>query len=186
MGTRFYILILLFMSSVINLNAQNEISVDTTSFCYLNGITQQAQAIYEYRITNNSNEDYLTWVSLAPINNKSDIELVHEYFKSRKGDFNFIEMMYENLLDKRPISIGFSFVKNITVSKTFSYFIDKADTKFYKERIVILKKKDVEQYLRMQIDEKYFFKSSCIYLIGKNSSNIDGSVTGRRSTQQTK
>lgn len=111
MGTRFYILILLFMSSVINLNAQNEISVDTTSFCYLNRITQQAQAIYEYRITNNSSEDYLTWVSLAPINNKSDIELVHEYFKSRKGDFNFIEMMYENLLDKRPISIGFSFVK---------------------------------------------------------------------------
>lgn len=111
MGTRFYILILLFMSSVINLNAQNEISVDTTSFCYLNGITQQAQAIYEYRITNNSNEDYLTWGSLAPISNKSDIELVHEYFKSRKGDFSFIEMMYENLLDKRPISIGYSFVK---------------------------------------------------------------------------
>lgn len=81
MGTRFYILILLFMSSVINLNAQNEISVDTTSFCYLNGITQQAQAIYEYRITNNSNEDYLTWGSLAPISNKSDIELVHEYLK---------------------------------------------------------------------------------------------------------
>lgn len=186
MGTRFYILILLFMSSVINLNAQNEISVDTTSFCSLNGITQQAQAIYEYRIINNSNEDYLTWVSLAPINNKSDIELVHEYFKSRKGDFNFIEMMYENLLDKRPISIGFSFVKNITVGKTFSYFIDKADTKFYKERIVILKKKDVEQYLKMQIDEKYFFKSSCIYLIGKNSSNIDSSVTGRQSTQQEK
>lgn len=184
MGTRFYILILLFMSSVINLNAQNEISVDTTSFCYLNGITQQAQAIYEYRITNNSNEDYLTWVSLVPINNKSDIELVHEYFKSRKGDFNFIEMMYENLLDKRPISIGYSFVKNITVGKTFSYFIDKADTKFYKERIVILKKKDVEQYLKMQIDEKYFFKSSCIYLIGKNSNNIDGSVTSRRSAQQ--
>lgn len=186
MGTRFYILILLFMSIVINLNAQNEISVDTTSFCYLNGITQQAQAIYEYRITNNSNEDYLTWGSLAPISNKSDIELVHEYFKSRKGDFSFIEMMYENLLDKRPISIGYSFVKNIAVGKTFSYFIDKADAKFYKERIVILKKKDVEQYLRMQIDEKYFFKSSCIYLIGKNSSNIDSSVTGRQSTQQEK
>lgn len=58
------------------------------------------------------------------------------------------------------------FCQNITVGKTFSYFIDKADTKFYKERIVILKKKDVEQYLKCRL-MKIFFKSSCIYLIGK-------------------
>lgn len=154
------------MFSVIALNAQNKIVVDTLSFCYLNGITQQSQAVYEYRITNNSGEDYLTWVSLVPINNKSDMELVHDYFRRRKGDFNLIEMMHENLLDKRPISIGYSFIKNISVGKTFSYFIDQADARFYRERIVFLKKKEVEQYLRMQIDEKYFFDFSSIFLMG--------------------
>lgn len=166
MRTRCYILFLLFMFSVITLNAQNKIVVDTLSFCYLNGITQQSQAVYEYRITNNSGEDYLTWVSLVPINNKSDMELVHDYFRRRKGDFNLIEMMHENLLDKRPISIGYSFIKNISVGKTFSYFIDQADARFYRERIVFLKKKEVEQYLRMQIDEKYFFDFSSIFLMG--------------------
>lgn len=75
--------------------------------------------------------------------------------------------MFENLLEKRPTSIGYSFVKNIAVGKTFSYFIPKADSKFYQERIVLIKKKEVEKYLRMQIDEQYFFKLSCVFLIGK-------------------
>lgn len=171
MRIRFYILFGLFMFSVIKLNAQHKISVDTISFCYFNGITQQPQTVYEYRITNNSSEDYLSWVSLVPINNKSNIEVVYDFFKMRKGDFNLIEMMCENLLDKRPINIGFSFIKNIAIGKTFSYIITQTDAKFYQERIVLLKKKEVEQYLKMQIDEKYFFKLSYIILIGKKRQN---------------
>lgn len=172
MGIRFYILFLLFMYAGINLKAQHKISVDTIPFCYFNGITQQTLSFCEFLITNNSSEDYLTWVSLTPINNKSNIELVHDFFKRRKGDFNLVEMMYEDLLDKQPINIGHSFVKNISAGKTFSYIIDKADAEFYQERIVFLKKKEVEQYLRMRIDEKYFFNSSFILLIGKNNGNI--------------
>lgn len=67
-------------------------------------------------------------------------------------------MMYENLLDEGPINIGYSFIKNITAGKTFSYFIAKTDIKsnLYQGRIVLIKKKEVEQYLKIQIDEKYF------------------------------
>ena len=67
-------------------------------------------------------------------------------------------MMYENLLDKQPISIGYSFIKNITVGKKFSYFIAQTSEKsnLYQKRIVLIKKREVEQYLNMQIDEKYF------------------------------
>lgn len=74
-----------------------------------------------------------------------------------------IEMMCENLLDKRPINIGFSFIKNIAIGKTFSYIITQTDAKFYQERIVLLKKKEVEQYLKMQIDEKYFLNYRTLF-----------------------
>ena len=86
-------------------------------------------------------------------NNRTNIELIHDYFKKRKGDFNLIEMMCENLLNKQSINIGYSFIKNITANETFSYFIAKNEkaSNFYSERIVLIKKKDVEQYLKMEI-----------------------------------
>jgi hypothetical protein len=169
MKTVIYIFFSAFMFCTMNLNAQCQIQIDTISFCYFNGITEQTQIIDKYQITNNSNEDYLTWISLVPKNNKSNIELTHDFFKKRKGDFNLIEAMYENLLDGRPIIIGYSFIKNIAVGETFSYFIAKTEIKsnFYQGRIVLIKKKEVEQYLRMQIHEKYFFKLPSIFLTEK-------------------
>lgn len=169
MKTIIYIFFLTFLVCTMDLNAQCQIHIDTISFCYFNGITEQTEIIDKYQIANNSNEDYLTWVSLVPKNDKSNIELMHDFFKKRKGDFNLIEMMYENLLDGQPVSIGYSFIKNITVGETFSYFIAKTETKsnLYQGRIVLIKKKEVEQYLKMQIDEKYFFKLSSIFLTEK-------------------
>lgn len=77
-------------------------------------------------------------------------------------------MMYDNLLNKQSTCIGYSFVKHIAVGKTFSYFISKSDTEFYAKRIVIIKKKEVEECLRIQIDERCFFNLSCIFLTEKN------------------
>ena len=98
MKIKVYITSLLFFLVGMKINAQNEIHVDTISFCYFNGITKQAQNINEIQVTNNSNEDYLTWISLIPINKKSSNDLIYDFFKKRKGDFNWIEMMYDNLL----------------------------------------------------------------------------------------
>lgn len=161
-----YIVFSIFLLYVMDLNAQCPIHIDTTSFCYFNGITERNQTIDNYQITNNSKEDYLTWVSLTPINNRTNVELMHDFFKQRKGDFSLIEMMNENLLHQQPISIGYSFIKNISIGETFSYFIARADTKssLYQGRIVLIKKKEVEQYLKMQIDKKYFFELSSIFL----------------------
>ena len=169
MKTIIYIFFSTFLFCAMDLNAQCQIHTDTISFCYFNGITEQTQIIDNYQITNNSNEEYLTWVSLVPTNNKSNIELIQDFFKKRKGDFSLIEMMYENLLDEGPINIGYSFIKNITAGKTFSYFIAKTDIKsnLYQGRIVLIKKKEVEQYLKIQIDEKYFFKLPSIFLTEK-------------------
>ena len=131
------------MFCAMNLNAQSPIEIDTVSLRYVNGFTNQHEIVDEYRMTNHSNEEYITWVSLEPTNDKSNIELVHDFFKKIKGDFSYIQAMYEELLDNRPSITGYS------------------------ERIVLMKGSEVEQYLRLQIEEKYFFKPSSIVLTGK-------------------
>lgn len=147
-------------------NAQCQIQIDNTEINYFNEITGKNEIIEDYRITNNSNEEYLTWVSLEPINERTNTELVHDYFKKRKGDFSFLEAMFENLLDEQPTTIGYSFIKNINPGETFHYYIAKNDKSsvFYRERIVLIKRKEVEQYLRMQINDKYFYESPSIIL----------------------
>ena len=88
MKIKIYIASLLFSLVGMKIKAQNEIHVDTIPFCYFNGITKQAQNINEIQVTNNSSEDYLTWISLVPINNKSNNDLIYDFFKKKKGDFN--------------------------------------------------------------------------------------------------
>lgn len=134
MKTRVHILFLTFLLYTVTLNAQRLIQIDTISVNYFNGITKKNEIIDNYQITNNSDEDYLTWVSLVPINNRTNIELIHDYFKKRKGDF---------------------IAKN-----------EKASN-FYSERIVLIKKKDVEQYLKMEIGNQYFYQFPNIFLIEK-------------------
>ena len=166
MKTKVHILLLTLLPVVTACNAQRQIHIDTVAVSYYNGITDKNEIIEEYLIKNNSNEDYLTWVSLEPINERTDTELVHDYFKKRKDDFSLIEAMFENILDEQPTIIGYSFIKNIKPGETFSYYISQNETvsNFYQERIVLIKRKEVEQYLRMQIDDKYFYESPSIIL----------------------
>ena len=154
MKTMVYIFFSFFMFCAMNLNAQSPIEIDTVSLRYVNGFTNQHEIVDEYQMTNHSNEEYITWVSLEPTNDKSNIELVHDFFKKIKGDFSYIQAMYEELLDNRPSITGYSFIKKIAPGETFTYFIVKTDpeSNFYSERIVLMKGSEVEQYLRMQIE----------------------------------
>lgn len=168
MKTINYIFLSAFLFCTITSNAQC-VHIDTVSFRYYNGITSQTQIIDNYQITNSTNEEYLTWVSLVPTNNKSNIELIRDFFKKRKGDFSLMEMMYEKLLDEQPISIGYSFIKNVAAGETFSYFIAKTDpiSTFYQDRIVVIRRREVEQYLKIDIEKKYFFQLTSIFLTEK-------------------
>jgi hypothetical protein len=169
MKIRAHIFLLTLLMVVTACDPQRQIHIDTTEVSYFNGITGKNEIMESYRITNNSDEDYFTWVSLEPINERTNTELIHDYFKKRKGDFSFLEAMFENLLDEQPTVIGYSFIKNINPGETFHYFIAKNEKSsvFYRERIVLIKRKEVEQYLRMQIDDKYFYESSSIILTEK-------------------
>ncbi len=161
-----YILLSIFTFCNVELYAQCLLQIDTVSYSYFNGITGHKQIIDNYKITNNSNEEYFTWVSLVPVNNKSNIELIRDFFKIRKGDFNYVEIMYEEFTNMSS-DIGYTFIKKISPNETFSYFIAKTNSSstFYKDRIVIIKKNEVEQFLKLQVVERYFFQLSSIFLI---------------------
>lgn len=66
MKTMVYIFFSFFMFCAMNLNAQSPIEIDTVSLRYVNGFTNQHEIVDEYRMTNHSNEEYITWVSLEP------------------------------------------------------------------------------------------------------------------------
>ena len=156
MKIKIIILFLAFLFYAVTLNAQNQIRIDTISVNYFNGITKKKEIIDIYQIKNDSDEDYLTWVSLAPINNRTNTKLIRDYFIKTKGDYNLIGMMNDNLLTLNSMcEIGYTFLKDIPPSETFSYFVAKnrIESRFYRERIVIIKKKEVERYLKM-IKEK--------------------------------
>ena len=84
MKTMVYVFFSFFMFCAMNLNAQSPIEIDTVSLRYVNGFTNQHEIVDEYRMTNHSNEEYITWVSLEPTNDKSNIELVHDFFKEQQ------------------------------------------------------------------------------------------------------
>ena len=157
-----------------NLTA-NSVYIDTVYCNYYNNLVKQKQLIVNYKLKNISDEDYLTWVSITPVEKKSDRELVYEFFKQRKGDFSWLQMMYEGLLETQIMNVGYSFIKNIHPNETFSYYVCKIDKKsfFYEDRIVIIQKKKVEQYLKEKLDDKYFFQLPYIVLIdGKIESSM--------------
>ena len=157
MKIKIIILFLAFLFYAVTLNAQNQIRIDTISVNYFNGITKKKEIIDIYQIKNDSDEDYLTWVSLAPINNRTNTKLIRDYFIKTKGDYNLIGMMNDDLLTLNSMcEIGYTFLKDIPPSETFSYFVAKnrIESRFYRERIVIIKKKEVERYLKMIIDKK--------------------------------
>lgn len=169
--SRIYFLIVVFVTMVSS--ARCGVRIDTVSLNYDNGIVEKKQIVVNYQLTNGSNEDYLTWVSLTPIGKKSDKELIYEFFKQRKGDFTWLQMMYEGLLETQPVNVGYSFVKNISPNGTFSYYVCKTDetSTFYEDRIVIIQREKVERYLREKIDDKCFFQLPYIVLTEGEADN---------------
>lgn len=166
MKTIIHILFPIVLFCGMNPSAHSQIYIDTTSFSNFNWLTKQKQTVKKYRITNNSDEDYLTWVETIPVDGQDTEFLITYYFFKPIGDFSFGALMYDHAKTD-PACIGATFLKNISAGKSFSYFIIKTDIKsnFYEDRIVIMKRSEVEQFLKIHIDEEYLYQSPDIFLI---------------------
>ena len=165
MKNRYYGLLTAIVALLFHLNAKCEIITDSTSMSYYDAITKRTYTMVCYEITNNSSEDYYTWISLDTIDNKTKKDIIYDFFKKRKGDFSYIDLMFEELATPLSISIGYTFITKISPASKFHYLFVQSNgaNSIYSNRIVVIPKAEVESYIRFRIDEKYFYK--CAYIV---------------------
>ena len=165
MKNRYHGLLTAIVALLFHLNAKCEIITDSTSMSYYDAITKRTYTMVCYEITNNSSEDYYTWISLDTIDNKTKKDIIYDFFKKRKGDFSYIDLMFEELAKPLSISIGNTFITKISPASKFHYLFVQSNgaNSIYSNRIVVIPKAEVESYIRFRIDEKYFYK--CAYIV---------------------
>lgn len=136
--------------------AQCEIKIDTTYTYYV--ISGIEYIVEELSITNTSKQSYVTWLSSNAKGVKSNTDVIREFFLKRTGDFNFIEMFYEGLIDHNFISYDI-FLKQIKPNERFKYFLLNSklaeDTEICNS-VVILPQSTIEATLNFELDENMF------------------------------
>ena len=87
------------------------------------------------------------------------------YFAQQHGDFNLFSLIYEELLKRNSLKvIGTNFIKRIPQGKSFTYKIKGYDDfkEQWLEHLVILKRKDVEEYIKFRFLDDWFYKGEKI------------------------
>lgn len=142
-----------------------QIKVDSVACSYFNGISRRYEIVDLYQITNTSDEEYLTWISLHPNEAKPTEALIREFFLKPKGDFNLMGLFNEDFYIP-TCEIGYTFIKSIKPRETFSYVVKKTRVKstFYRDRIVVISRKEVEQFLKFHIADNFLYKEPIIVL----------------------
>lgn len=152
------------------MKAFGQIKVDTAKSSYYNDFLKETQLVEDITITNNSEEDYLTWIARSPAAGKPNSVLINRFFFSNIGDFRLFDLMYDNTYYEIKFNIPCTFIKKISKGESFTYVIIKKSEKsdFYGKRIVIISKKEVEDYIGRPIREEYYFPWSSVCLSGEN------------------
>lgn len=154
---------------IINLclfNIYGQIVFDTFSYEVYN--EHENYRIGELKIINNSEDEYISWIILDT-NSKS----INAFFRQipPDRDFSWINLFYEQLIDESfPVYIGTTFICCIQPGKSFTYqVLGKEPFDFMKKYIVIFKKKEVENILRISFQKKHFFQNDKIVLISNEN-----------------
>ena len=90
MQNRYYGLLTAIVTLLFHSNAKCEIITDSTSMSYYDAITKRTYTMVCYEITNNSSEDYYTWISLDPIDNKTKKIYYTIFSKSERVIFRIL------------------------------------------------------------------------------------------------
>lgn len=141
------------------IRTMGQISIDSCTCTYFNEFTNSYSYIKSYRITNNSKEDYVTWVSSMFTNSISNEEAIHRYFRNQIGDYNILFLLQEKLLNSSLTNrIGTSFMKRIKPKETFEYLIIKRNScsDYFEKRLFLIPRQEIEKYLQTEIPEECF------------------------------
>ncbi len=155
---------ILFLMSSINGRCQERVAIQINSYEYQNELSENIK-IYSFEINNMSSDTYMTWISDEWTDNLSDEQLIRNYFFKHHGDFTLASLIYEGLNSPKPVTIGLNFIKSIDTNEKFTYYIlDPSKVNYYKNRIIILKRKDVEDYIKTAIPTNYLWHNNSIIL----------------------
>lgn len=164
--TRFVKIFLSIICCCVNNEVNGQIKIDSITKCYYNSFIERNQFIEEITITNNSEQDYLTWISMSPTGNQSNSFLINRFFFSKHGDFRVFDLMYDNMNYKVQYHIPDIFIKKIPKGESFCYIIIKEtkESDFYDKRITIISKNEVEDHIKIPIREDFYYPWSSICL----------------------
>lgn len=131
--------------------SQDSIQKSLNEYSYYEG--DKCYRIIELCVKNIADDPCVIWISKSNKINKTEETLIKEFFMERKPDFSFMEFIYEDLYEKAPVALGYTFIKTLKNNEEFSFIFliqgkcDKTDIqKFYDENIVIMNKKQLDRF----------------------------------------
>lgn len=134
--------------------------INTSIGIYKDTIRNKDYRVKEITVINNTDEEYLTWVSSYPVSHLPNYGKIRQYFTTHYVDFHLLVLVYENLLSTNSLCcIGKTFIKNIPPKHSFKYLLKdfRAYKKQWKERLVIIKRKEVEKFLNINFADEWFY-----------------------------
>lgn len=166
-----YIVIIILLIGNLNLLAQGHLDIDTLSLECYNLISRKTTKTYVITIKNNSHEAYYTWLSPTSITKEDTTKIIHDFFRRRYGDFNFLECLNEGILNdnsnKTKFYLGFTFLKKIYPKDIFSYIIvgGHKTLNLYKDKIAVVEEEKIRSYLKdIELKDEILFPYQSVYL----------------------
>ena len=154
------IFLLLFYCNVLS----RQLKVNSMYYCFFKcGNVDNEYVEKDYIIYNDTNEEYLIWVSSSSTFGKSQEQLMKEMFFKQIGDFSLFQLMTDCYIDSYGLwGIGCNFIKKLLPGTEFSFYIllKERDIFSYSDWIVCIRRVDVEQFLKIEIDDKFCFKGN--------------------------
>lgn len=144
------------------LHMAKDIEAQVESYSYYTDDSTRAKiTLVEYRIKNQSNEPFFTWIDFDNYNEKSG-KRIHRYFWGPHNDFNLATLMTDNVVrDSNEIILGRTFIKRLGPQESFKYIVvcrEKIDD-FYKY-IVVEKASLVNKIIGFDVPEAFEYNKS--------------------------
>ena len=165
MGRLVVVTLLFFCCNVITFG---QLKVDSTYCQFFKG--DDVECLYlekDYAIYNDTNEDFIIWVSPSPTTGKSKEQLIKEMFFRKIGEFNLFQMMTDCYIEKYDLwGVGLNFMTKLSPGETFCLYVllNENNAFFYGDKIVSLMKCYVEDFLKIKINDIFFYKKNHVII----------------------
>ncbi|MBO4691747.1 MAG: hypothetical protein J5604_03110 [Bacteroidales bacterium] len=140
-----------------------ETKIDTSSFIAFKN------SFLKVNISNTDSEDIVIFVSRDPLNNNGPESVIRRAFFTRVGDFSLFDFISEGMNFEGFITDNYTFpyvVKFLKSKESFTIFLNNTKKLSLSDHLVCLRKKTVEDYLKISLDETYTYnKSRLLYYI---------------------